>query len=92
MRRAGGKVEVVEAGACAHDNLELGSGGDHFGGDLVRTDDQRVGVGDGLDQVGLVGVFLEQGELVARFLDNLADARDRCGRERLLGGDENFHG
>ena len=91
LRRAGGEVEVVEAGTGAHDNLELRRGGNDLGGDLVRTDDQRIGVGDGRDQVSLVGIFLEQRELIARLLNNLANACDRCGRERLLGGNENFH-
>ena len=54
--RRGVDVDVVQAHTRPGDDLELGCGGDHLGVDGGGGADQdRVGVGDGFQQLGAVG-------------------------------------
>ena len=86
------EVDIVVARACAHDYLKFGSRGDNLGGHFVRTDDDGLNVFDGLDQIGLLGVFLELDDLMAGGFEDLSDAfHGRC-REGLLGCEKDFHG
>ena len=54
-------------------------------GNLVGADDEGVGVGHGGVEFIDVGVFLEEGQLVAVLLDHFADAVDGHLGEGFLG-------
>ena len=70
---AGCQVEVVITCAGTYDNLQLGSGCDHFLGHLVGADDKGVSIGYSCVELLYIGIFLESCKLVAAFLDDLAD-------------------
>ena len=91
MDGAGVKVDVVVTGARAHDNAQLRCGGEHGGRHLVGTHYQGVRIRYGGDELGLVFIFLEQGEFISGFADYLPDAFHRHRRERLLSGYKDFH-
>ena len=91
MGGGGGEVDVVETGTCAHHNLQLLGGVEHLSVALVGADDEGVGIFHGLEQLGLLGVFLEQHELVAGCLYFLAYALYSCSCERLLCCYKNLH-
>ena len=84
--RGRGKVHIVIARAGADDDLELRGGADHLGRHLVGTDDHRIHVRAGGDQVALLRIFLQFHDLMAGFRENLHDAFHRLGSEGLLGG------
>ena len=90
--RSGREVHVVIARTGAHDNLEHLGGIDDFGRHLVAAHDQRIGVGHGFEQLGLVRILLEQGELMARTLDDFANSIDRLLGKGFLGRYQYFHG
>lgn len=91
MGGRGGEVDIVEAGTGTDDDLELFRGVQHGGRHLVGTDDEGLGVLDGLAELGLAGVLLEELDLVAGGLEQFVDIMHSRFGERLLGCNENFH-
>ena len=84
MGSGGGQVDVVIAGSGAHHNLQLLGGVEHFGIHLVRADNQRIGILYGIQQLLLLGVFLQQGQLISCSLYLFLDAFHGSCCERLL--------
>jgi hypothetical protein len=58
---------------------------DDFGRHLVAADNERIDIGHGGQQLGLVGIFFKQGQFIARVLDDPADAVDSLLGKRLFG-------
>ena len=80
----GSQVHIVKTGTCADDNLQILGGVENLGGDLIRTDNQGVHIGDSRDELGGVGIFLKGGELMSGTRHNLLDPCDSRSGERLL--------
>ena len=91
MGRGGGKVHIVIAGACTHDDLEPFRGVQHLCGHLVGTDDHRIGIRDGSDQVGLLRIFLKGDEFMPRGFDDFPDTGDGGRGKGFLGSKKYFH-
>ena len=87
----GRQVHVVVAGAGTHHDLQVLRGGDHLGGHLVAADDDRIGIGDSLQQLRLVSILLQQRERMTRALYDFANTVDSLLCEGLLGSYQNFH-
>ncbi len=85
------KVEVVESGASADNDLQLFGVVDDLFGDLVAADDESVGIGNGCVEVVHVGIFLEKSQSVAILLNHFADAVNGHFCERFFGSYEYFH-
>ncbi len=79
------EVEVVVAGAGAHNDLQVLGVVDDLFGHLVGADDEGVGILDGLVEVVHVGIFLKEGKLVAVLLDNFLDTVNSHFGKRFLG-------
>ena len=79
------EVEVVETGAGADNNLQVIGVVDNLFGHFVGADDEGVGIGNGFVKVVHVGIFLEEGQGVAVFLNNFADTVDGNFGEGFLG-------
>ena len=50
-----------------------------------NADNERIDIGHGGQQLGLVGIFFKQGQFIARVLDDPADAVDSLLGKRLFG-------
>ena len=79
------EVEVVVTGTSADDDFKVFGVVDDFFGNLVGADDEGVGIGNGFVKVVHVGIFLEEGQGVAVFLNNFADTVDGNFGEGFLG-------
>ena len=67
------------------DDFEVLRRPDDFGRHLVAADNERIDIGHGGQQLGLVGIFFKQGQFIARVLDDPADAVDSLLGKRLFG-------
>ena len=68
------KVDVVITSTSANYNLQLLGSVEHFSVDLIRTDNECVGILYGVEQLSLLCIFLEQHEFIARCLYFFANA------------------
>ena len=84
VSRGGGEVDVVVAGTGADDDLQLLGSVEHLGVDLVRTDDHGISILDGVKQLSLLSIFLEQHELMAGCLHFCFDTIHSSGCKRFL--------
>ena len=62
---SGFQVHVVVSGTGTNDNLQLLGGIQDFGIHLVATDDDGIHVLHGIQQLRLVGIFLQENQLIA---------------------------
>ena len=83
----GGRSEVyiVITCACTDNNLQLLGGVKDFGVHHIAADDEGVGIGHCLQQLGLFAIFLQQGEFIPCCFYLFADAVHGYLRERLVG-------
>ena len=85
------KVDIIVTGTGTNDDFELLGGVDDLGRDLVAADDDRIGIGDSLQQLRLVRILLQQRERMTRALYDFANTVDSLLCEGLLGSYQNFH-
>ena len=84
MSGSGCEVDVVVTCTGTNHNLQLLGSVKYFGVNLVRTDNQSVGILHSVQQLSLLRIFLQQGELMAACFYLFANALDSCCCERLL--------
>ena len=60
-----GEVDIVVTSTGTNNNLQLLGSVEHFGIDLIRTDDECVGILYCVEQLCLFSIFLEQCQLIA---------------------------
>ena len=91
MCRSSFQVYVVVASACANHDLQLFSCVEHFGVYLIATDDDRVCILHGIQQLCLLGVFFQQCQFQAALLDSFTNAIHSNGCKGLLCCNEYLH-
>ena len=79
------EIDVVVTGTGTNDDLQLLGGIEHLGIDLVGAYDEGVDILHGIEQLLLLGVFLEQCQLMACCFNLFANTFDGSCCERLLG-------
>ena len=84
-RRGGREIHVVVTRTGTNHDFEVLRRPDDFGRHLVAADNERIDIGHGGQQLGLVGIFFKQGQFIARVLDDPADAVDSLLGKRLFG-------
>ena len=78
------EVKVVVTGAGTDDDLQVVGVVDDFLRHLVGTDDEGIGVGNGLVEVIDIGIFLQKSQFIAVLLNDFADAVNGDLGERLF--------
>ncbi len=83
-----GEVDIVVAGACAHNDLEILGGVEYLVVDFVGADNKTFDVGDSFQKFSFLGVFFKKNHLHSGAFDDFADAVDGCCCERFFGCDQ----
>ena len=85
------EVDVVITGTGAHHNLQLFGGVEYLGVYLVGTDDECVGILDGIEQLCFLRILLQQGQFVSCSLNLGLYTLHRCCGEGLFCCNKYFH-
>ena len=67
-------VDVVVAGTGTNNDFQVGGSVEHLRSNLVRANDERIGILHGIEQLSLFCIFFEQYEFIACTFDFFSDA------------------
>ena len=84
VSRSSLQIDIIISGSGTNHDLQRLGRVQHSGIHNIRTDDQRVGIGNSLQELCLVSIFLEQCQFISGALYHFTNAVNGYFRKRFL--------
>ena len=84
MSGGGSKVDIVVTGTGTNHNLQLLGGIEHLSIDLIRADDQCIGIFHSIKELCLLSIFLQKHQFITCCFNFCLNPIHSCCCERFL--------